>query len=215
MDDEPIARLPSGTPPCPPRLGPVVLEGRFVRLEPLREGHLPDLAEAALSDPRTWDYMSVPVRTVADVRAWVEARQAQAASGLALAFAVVDQSSGHAVGSSGYLDYRPADRGVEIGYTWYAPSARGAAVNPEAKLLLLRHAFERLRVMRVQLKTDARNLRSRRAILKLGATEEGVLRKHMLRHGTIVRDSAYYSILDDEWPAVEAGLHARLAVHAT
>lgn len=210
MDDQPLPRLPEGTPPCPPRLNPVVLEGRFVRLEPLDDVHLPDLTDAALRDPRTWDYMAQPVRTPEDVRAWIEARQSQAASGLALAFAVVERSTGRGVGSSGFLDYRPADRSVEIGHTWYAPSARGSAVNPEAKLLLLRHAFEGLRVMRVQLKTDARNLRSRRAILKLGATEEGVLRKHMLRHGTVIRDSALYSILDDEWPAVEAGLQSRL-----
>jgi RimJ/RimL family protein N-acetyltransferase len=199
------------TRPCPPRLEPVALTGRFVRLEPLGRQHAADLVPAALSDPRIWDYMFLPILVPEDVEPWIEAALAEQSTGLALAFVVVDLASGRLVGSTRYLDYRPVHRGIEIGWTWYARWAWSTAVNPEAKLLLLRYAFETLGCMRVQLKTDERNLRSRAAITRLGAREEGILRKHMLvRHGA-VRNSVYFSILDDEWPSVEAGLLARLA----
>jgi RimJ/RimL family protein N-acetyltransferase len=197
-------------PTCPPRLAPIVLTGRFVRLEPLRREHLPGLTFAALSDPGTWDYMRHRVESAADVERLLEAALAEADEGLNLGFAAIDRRTEELVGSTRYLDYRPADRGVEIGATWYIPSTRGTAVNPEAKLLLLRHAFETLGCMRVQLKTDERNLRSRAAIARLGAREEGTLRKHMVVQGGFARNSVYFSITDDEWPTVEAGLLARL-----
>jgi N-acetyltransferase len=197
--------------PCPPRLDPVVLEGRFVRLEPLGRGHLAGLTAAALSDPRIWDYLRHRVETAADVAQLVEDALAESADGLNLPFAVIDRGTGGVVGSTRLLDYRPVDRGVEIGSTWYTPAVWGGAVNPEAKWLLLRHAFEGLGCLRVQFKTDARNRRSRDAIARLGAKEEGTLRKHMVVQGGVLRDSVYFSIIDDEWPAVGAGLLARLA----
>ena len=195
----------------PSSLDPVVLEGRFVRLEPLHHGHADDLLEAALSEPRIWDYMWMRVESAGDLAALIDGALASQASGLNLAFAAVERASGRAVGSTRFLDFQPAHRGVEIGWTWYHRRSWGGLINPEAKLLLLRHAFGPLSCMRVQLKTDARNERSRSAILRLGAHHEGVLRKHMIVQGSTVRDSAYYSILDDEWPAVEEGLAARLS----
>ncbi len=200
----------------PPHIDPVVLEGRFVRLEPLdRDRHAAGLVAAALSDPAIWDFMSMRVASPADFDTWLDAAFASQADGLALAFAVVDRGTGTAVGSTRLFDYRPTDRGVEIGHTWYAPWAQATAVNPECKLLLMRHAFAQLRCLRVQLKTDERNLRSRAAIAKLGAKQEGILRKHMVLHGgTYVRNTVYFSVLDDEWPAVERGLLARLAIAA-
>ena len=197
-------------PAPPPRLEPVVLEGRFVRLEPLGRQHATDLLAAALSEARIWDYMWMRVRNADDMAALIDGALASQAAGLNLAFAVIERGTGRAVGSTRFLDYQPAHRGVEIGWTWYHRAHWGGAVNPEAKLLLLRHAFGALGCMRVQLKSDARNERSRAAMLKLGATFEGILRKHMIVQGGTIRDSSYYSILDDEWPAVEQGLLDRL-----
>lgn len=196
--------------PAPPRLEPVVLAGRFVRLEPLRVSHSSDLERVALSDHGIWDYMSTRVSSAEDLRAWLEAALAQQATGLALPFAVVDRTTGEAIGSTRLFDYRPADRGVEIGHTWYARSVQGTVVNPEAKLLLMRHAFEVLGCVRVQLKTDERNLRSRRAIAALGAREEGTLRNHMSVQGDFIRNTVYFSALDDEWPDVRDRLEARI-----
>lgn len=197
----------------PPRIEPVVLEGRFVRLEPLdRKRHAADLAAAALSDPSIWEYMPMRVVSPADFERWMDAALASRADGLSLPFAVVDRATGKAIGSTRLFDYRPNDRGVEIGHTWYAPWAQGTGVNPECKLLLMRHAFQALRCLRVQIKTDERNVHSRGAIAKLGARQEGILRKHMVQHGgTYVRNTVYFSVLDDEWPAVEQGLLARLS----
>src|SRR5436190_17799805 len=173
---EPVAR--------PPRMEPVALEGRSVRLEPLdRARHATGLLAAALSDAWIWDFMPVRITSAAGFDRWLDAALAMQQDGLALGFAVVDRASGNVAGSTRLFDYRPADRGVEIGHTWYAPWAQGTAVNPECKLLLMRYAFERLRCLRVQLKTDERNLRSRAAIAKLSAKQEGILRKHMVLHG--------------------------------
>ncbi len=203
--------LAASAAPCPERLEAVTLTGRFIRLEPLDRSHVDDLTEVALSEPNIWTWMPSRAASRADVEQIVDSAIADRGEGLNFPFAVISLESGRAVGSSRYLDYRPAHRGIEIGWTWYAPAVWGSVVNPEAKLLLMRHAFETLGCMRVQLKTDARNLRSRAAIRKLGAQEEGILRKHMLVRGTVIRDSAYFSVVDEEWPAVEAGLQARLA----
>lgn len=210
MTDHLISR---DAPRRPPRLAALELRGQVVRLVPLGSEHFEDLLGAALSDPHLWDYTSTRVRSAVELRAWLDAAVAdRAVAGLSLPFAVLERSSGRAVGSTRLMDYRPRDGGVEIGGTWYARSVWATRVNPECKLLLLRHAFEQLRCIRVQFKTDARNLRSRAAIIRLGATEEGTLRKHMVVRGSVVRDSVYFSVLDDEWPSVEAGLLARLEV---
>jgi RimJ/RimL family protein N-acetyltransferase len=126
-------------------------------------------------------------------------------------FAVLEASSGRPIGSTSYLTLRPAHRGLEVGWTWLAPAAWGTGANVEAKLLLLEHAFERLGCMRVEFKTDARNERARRALAALPARFEGVSLKHMLVRDGVVRDSAYYSVTDDEWPAVKTALLARLS----
>ena len=192
-------------------LGPVVLEGPRVRLEPLRPEHAEDLLAAA-ADPLVWRWLPEQIGSRSDLDRWLEDALRAQAGGTEYPFAVVDLRSGRAVGSTRYMDVSAAHRAVEVGWTWYAPQAWGTAVNPEAKLLLLGHAFERWEAIRLYLKTDSLNLRSRAAILKLGARYEGDLRNHRIRPDGSYRHSSYYSILDTEWPAVKAGLLARLAL---
>lgn len=190
-------------------LEPVTLEGRWVRLEPLAHHHAADLAAVA-GDAEIWRYLPAELMTIDQIRAWVDDALAQQAAGAVLPFAIVDRMAGRAIGSTRYLAIVPKDRGIEIGWTWLARRAWRTAVNSECKYLLLRHAFETLGCIRVQLKTDRRNERSRRAIERLGAQFEGILRQHMvLRDGTY-RDTAMYSIIDTEWPTVKARLAAAL-----
>ena len=178
------------------------LEGELVRLEPLGRAHEDDLWEAS-RDPAAWRWLSiVQPQTKAELHAWLEA----ALAGDDLAFATVQRTSGRAVGSTRFLAWRPEHRCVEIGWTWLAPSAWGTGANVEAKLLQLEHAFERLGCRRVELKTDALNERSRAALAALPAQFEGIHRKHMLVRGGENRDSAWYSVLDDEWPQVRENL---------
>ncbi|HLB03429.1 MAG TPA: GNAT family N-acetyltransferase [Gaiellaceae bacterium] len=187
------------------------LEGRLVALEPLEPRHEDGLWEAA-SDPDIWRFM---VWNAGESRqafhAWVEEALAEAKAGARVPFAVLEAAGGRPIGSSSYLALRPAHRGLEIGWTWMARSAWGTGANLEAKFLLLEHAFERHGCMRVEFKTEAGNARARGALAALPARFEGVLRKHMLVRGSVVRDSAYYSVVDDEWPAVKTALLARLA----
>lgn len=191
-------------------LHPLTLPGRIIRLEPLSLDHVPALA-AAGRDPAIWRYMPYPFDgSEGFMRAWVSEVLARQARGTDLPFAVVVQAGGQAIGATRYMDIRPADRGLEIGGTWYAPAHQRTAANTEAKYLLLRHAFETLGCLRVQLKTDLRNERSQRAIERLGAVREGVLRDHMLMPDGHRRSSVYYSILEAEWPAVKARLEAKL-----
>lgn len=190
---------------------PVPLEGRHVRLEPLTPAHAPGLFAAAA--PEVFRYLSIPpFAGLADAERYVaEALQAQAA-GAEIAYATVRRSDGRVVGSTRFIDIRRPHRGLEIGWTWLAPEAQRTAVNTEAKYLMLRQAFEAWGALRVQLKTDANNASSRAAILRLGAQFEGVLRKQMLRaHDGYERDTAMFSIIRPEWPAVKAGLEAKLA----
>jgi RimJ/RimL family protein N-acetyltransferase len=191
---------------------PITLTGRVVRLEPLSLAHVPDLAVAG-AHPDIWRFMVYPpARTEADMRNWVEDLLARQARGTDVPFAVVHQPSGRAVGATRYMDIQPANQALEIGGTWYAPEHQRTAVNTESKYLLLTHAFERLGCARVQLKTDLRNERSQRAIERLGAVREGVLRRHMRLPDGTLRSSVYYSILADEWPAVKAGLELKLGM---
>jgi RimJ/RimL family protein N-acetyltransferase len=187
---------------------PITLEGRWVRLEPLAERHVLDLAEAAQDDD-IWSYMPAVLKTEEQMRDWIAAAQAQQATGTQLPFAIVDRAADRAIGSTRYLNITPNDRGLEIGWTWLARPAWRTAVNTECKYLLLRHAFESLGCIRVQLKTDKRNERSRRAIERIGGRFEGILRNHMLLHYGI-RDSAFYSIIEAEWPGVKERLVSRL-----
>ena len=189
---------------------PVTLEGAHVRLEPLTRAHLDALAEVGL-DPDLWIWTASTVRTRDDLAAYVETALAGQADGTALPFATVDRASGRVVGSTRFGNYVAAHRRVEIGWTWIARPWQRTAVNTEAKLLMMAHAFDTLGLTRVEWKTDALNARSRAAILRLGAIEEGTLRSHMVVRDGRLRDTVYFSVTADEWPAVRDRLTARLA----
>lgn len=185
----------------------ITLEGRFVRLDPIGEEHRADLLNAASQDPLTFRYMGM------DLSAGAEAWPAYLADALRpeyVAWATVDRTSGRAIGATRFGDIAPEHGRVEIGWTWIAPSHQRTAVNTEAKLLQLSYAFDALGAGRVALKTDGRNERSQRAIERLGGVREGVLRRHLRLPDGFVRDTVYYSILADEWPAVKSRLEAGL-----
>lgn len=186
----------------------VVLAGRFVRLEPIEERHRDDLLAAAAEDPITFRYMGTDLSIGAEV--W-PAYLADAQRPDYVAWATVDAATGRAIGSSRFGDIAPEHGRVEIGWTWIAPSHQRSATNTEAKLLQLGYAFDELGATRVALKTDGRNLRSQAAIERLGAQREGTLRRHMRMPDGFIRDTVYFSILAEEWPAVKAGLEERLA----
>jgi N-acetyltransferase len=190
-------------------LGPVVLEGPHIRLEPLDRRHADDLAEAA-ADPLIWRWLPVKVGSREDLKRWIEDGLGAAATGSEWPFAVIDRRTGHAVGSTRFMDITPAHKGVEVGWTWYGRAAWGGVVNPESKLLLLSHAFEDWGAIRLYLKTDSLNERSRAAIAKLGARYEGDLRNHRIRADGTYRHSSHYSILDTEWPEVKRSLLERV-----
>ena len=188
-----------------------VLEGEIVRLEPLARRHEQGLFEVA-RDERIWRWMHYDASKSSETfHAWLEDALTVSEAGTEAAFATVDAGTGEPVGSTRYLALRPEHRGLEIGWTWLAPSRWQTGANVEAKLLMLEHAFERLGCLRVEFKTDARNERSRAALASLPAQFEGVFRKHMLVRGGERRDSAYYSVIDDEWPEVRDNLRRRLA----
>lgn len=193
------------------KIKPITLLGRLIRLEPMSEAHIPDLASVGL-DPDIWRLMLYgEIQTEQDLRGWVLDILKRQSRGTDLPFVVIHHGLQRAIGATRYLNIEPAHNSLEIGGTWYGKEFQGTAVNPEAKYLLLKHAFETLGVQRVQFKTDARNLRSQRAIERLGAVKEGVLRKHMILPDGAVRDSVFYSILDEEWPQIKANLEARIA----
>jgi len=189
-------------------LTPQVLSGRFVRLEPYAETLREELKAALDVDLEAWNLFNSSGQGE-HFDAWWASHTAEIAAGARVSFAVRRLADGQLVGTTSYLNIRPRDRGVEIGSTFYRPEARGGAVNPECKLLLLSHAFE-AGAWRVELVTDGRNLRSQAAIAKLGAVREGVLRRHKLTWTGHVRDTVMFSIIADEWPSVRAGLQARL-----
>jgi RimJ/RimL family protein N-acetyltransferase len=187
-----------------------VLEGEIVRLEPLARRHEKELFEAAL-DERIWRWMPYDAGGSRErFQDWLEDALAASSAGTEAAFATVEAATGELVGSTRYLALRPEHRGLEIGWTWLAPAHWQTGANVEAKLLMLEHAFERLGCLRVEFKTDSRNERSRAALAALPAQFEGIFRKHMLVRGGERRDSAYYSIIDDEWPEVRENLARRI-----
>jgi RimJ/RimL family protein N-acetyltransferase len=192
------------------RLAPVTLAGAHVRLDPLSVAHIDALCAVGL-DASLWTYSTTPMRGPDDMRRYVDAALAEQARGTALPFVHVDQATGRVAGSTRFANYAPEHGRVEIGWTWVAGPWQRTAVNTEAKRLMFAHAFDVLGAGRVELKADARNARSRAAMLRLGAPEEGVLRRHMATHTGYVRDTVYHSVLADEWPAVRARLDARLA----
>ncbi|MBV6700590.1 GNAT family N-acetyltransferase [Kitasatospora aureofaciens] len=192
---------------------PVTLTGRHVRLEPLGRHHVPDLWAAVGPDPEVWRWIPfLPPTTEEELGAIIDHRLGEIAAGAAVKFAVVEVASGKAVGITGFYDFSAVDELVEIGGTWYAQSVWRTAVNSESKLLLLQYAFEDLGMGRVCWKTDALNDRSRNAILRLGAQYEGTFRRHKLRANGIWRDTAYFSMLADEWPAAKSRLTERLSL---
>jgi RimJ/RimL family protein N-acetyltransferase len=185
------------------------LEGEIVVLEPLEERHEEDLFEAS-QHPEIWRWLAPVGESREYFSAWFTASLRESGAGREGVFATVDRHSGKPIGSTRYLSLREAHRGLEIGWTWLMPSAWRTGANIEAKLLMLEHAFERLGCMRVEFKTDARNERSRAALAALPAQFEGVFRRHMVMPGVGKRDSAYYSVIDEEWPGVRANLGRRL-----
>jgi RimJ/RimL family protein N-acetyltransferase len=190
-------------------IAPVTLQGTYVRLEPLTREHVVPLAEVGL-DEDLWKWIPIPVRTLEDMARYVEAALQEDAAGTALPFVLVDQNSDRIIGSTRYGNIERAHHRVEIGWTWVARGWQRTRVNTEAKYLLLRHAFEALKCMRVELKTDSLNDRSRAAILRIGASQEGIFRNHMITASGRVRHTVYFSIIDSEWPEVKARLGARL-----
>ncbi len=184
-----------------------------MRLEPLGPQHRDQLVAAAMEDPDNLRYMFTNI-AAHGWQAWLDEALSGVRRGEYVAWATVDRASARAVGSTRFGDIAPAHGRLEIGWTWLAPSAQRSPINTEAKLLQLRYAFEELGATRVALKTDLRNERSQRAIERLGAVREGVLRRHLRMPDGHLRDTVYYSILSDEWPAVRAGLERRLVRRA-
>jgi RimJ/RimL family protein N-acetyltransferase len=190
---------------------PVTLEGSTVWLEPIRREHAQlfwDAAKDALEDIFRW--IPYPMRTPEDFQRVVDKAFTEQDRGESVVFATVERSSGRVIGSTRFMNIDRPNRRVEIGSTWIAPAWQRTSVNTEAKYLMLRHAFEVWKCIRVELKTDALNQKSRNAILRIGAKEEGTLRKHLITWTGRVRDSVYFSILDTEWPEVKGRLEAML-----
>jgi RimJ/RimL family protein N-acetyltransferase len=202
--------------PSPPmtvaaqRLEPVTLQGRLVRLEPLSLDHVSNLAEVAL-DPAIWRWTIARPTTVDDLRSWAEAALAGRDAGTEHPFATIDVASGRPIGSSRFMNIVLEHRRVEIGWTWVAPAWQRTGANREAKLLMLGHAFDTLGCRRVEFKTDSLNEPSRTALLGIGARFEGIFRNHMVMPDGRMRHSAYYSVIDEEWPAVRVALERSLA----
>ena len=188
---------------------PVVLEGRHVRLEPLSQAHHADLAAVGL-DEELWRWIPTPVRTPQEMSGYIQTALEEQSRGVSLPFALIEKTSGRAIGSTRYGNIDRAHHRVEIGWTWVAPPWQRTGVNTEAKYLLLRHAFETLGCIRVELKTDSLNERSRNAILRIGAREEGTFRNHMITSSGRIRHTVYFSILDSEWLGVKSGLQSRM-----
>lgn len=193
-------------------LQPVALSNRFVRLEPFSEAARADMGAALDSDPDAWDVMVTPAYGAHFETWWASAMAAMQAGGR-IPYAVHDAANGRIIGTTSLYEIKPEHRRCEIGSTFYRPEARGGPVNPACKRLLLGYAFD-AGAVRVEIITDAVNAASRAAIRKLGARDEGVLRKHKITWTGRVRDTAQFAVLDEDWPEVRAGLDARLAAFA-
>lgn len=189
----------------------VTLQGSHVRLEPMGEQHIPGLTEIGVGQD-FWGFMLYgDMKTEADMRNWVLDILAREKRGGDLPFVAIHLESGRVAGATRYLNIMPKDRGLEVGGTWYGLDFQRTAVNTECKYLLLTHAFETLKCIRVQIKTDSLNVRSQKAIERIGAVKEGVLRNHMILPDGRIRHSVFYSILDTEWDGVKKNLEAMLA----
>ena len=191
------------------KIYPITLEGRHVVLSPLTMAHAQSLVAAA-SDGELWNTTVTIIPDSTSVTSYIEAALAGQSLGKELPFVIINKSSNQVVGTTRFYEIRPDDRAAAIGYTWLAKSAQRTPVNTEAKLLLLTHAFETWQCLRIELITDVLNGQSRDAILRLGAKQEGILRKHLILHSGRSRDSVVFSIIDSEWPEVKANLEAKL-----
>jgi RimJ/RimL family protein N-acetyltransferase len=187
------------------KIEPVTLRGACVRLEPLALGHTGPLARVGL-DPELWRWIPFSVTTEDEMLGYVLTALDEQRRGVSLPFAIVDASGGGVIGCTRYMNIEPTHRRLEIGSTWLTPSHQRTKANTEAKLLLLTHAFETLGANRVELKTDVLNEKSRNAIARIGATEEGVFRKHVITTSGRIRDTVYFSVIDSDWPAVKTRL---------
>lgn len=192
-------------------ISPLTLEGRFVRLEPLSVEHFDALCEVGL-DAELWRWTTTLIGTPEEMRRYIETALAEQSKGVSLPFATIEKCSGRTIGSTRFGNIDCPNRRLEIGWTWVARAWQRTPVNTEAKYLMLRHAFENLGAVRVELKTDSLNERSRRAILRIGAKEEGTLRNHMTTHTGRLRHTVYYSVIDSEWVAVKNALEGKLAL---
>lgn len=192
------------------KVEPIVLEGDVVRLEPMSFEHLDGLWEAG-KDESLWRLIPTNVASIDDMRKYVESALADRERGTALPFVTIEKDTGKVIGSTRFGNIDTTNLRCEIGWTWITPEFQRTAVNTEAKLLMLTHAFETWKCIRVELKTDALNERSRAAIKRLGATEEGIFRKHVICDTGRFRDSVYFSIIDTEWPLVKANLLEKLS----
>jgi RimJ/RimL family protein N-acetyltransferase len=190
-------------------LGPITLTGTYIRLEPMRPSHAQALLDAGRDDA-IWSWMPARPVTPETMDRWLEKAMEAESQGREYPFVIVRLEDNRVIGSTRYLDVQEADRNVEIGWTWYTPDVWGGVVNPEAKYLLMRHAFDDWRAIRVALKTDVNNLHSQAAIKKLGARYEGTLRNQRIRLDGSYRDTVIFSVIESEWPAVKSGLEERL-----
>ncbi|MFL6374680.1 MAG: GNAT family N-acetyltransferase [Pyrinomonadaceae bacterium] len=188
---------------------PITLEGRFVRLEPMRVDHLPALCRAGL-EPSLWEWTTAVVKDESDMERYLRAALADQALGIAMPFVTVDAKKDILVGSTRFGNIDTKNRKAEIGWTWINPEWQRTVINTEAKLLMLSHAFEVWKCIRVELKTDSNNKKSRAAISRIGGVEEGILRNHMIRENGQYRDSVYFSIIDSEWEDVREDLTAKV-----
>lgn len=191
------------------KVEPVLLQGKFVRLEPMRVDHLPALYKVGL-DESIWQWTANVVKDEKDLEGYVRTALAEQAMARAVPFVTIEQASGTVVGSTRFANIDTTNRKAEIGWTWINPKWQRTAINTEAKLLMLEYAFEVWKCIRVELKTDANNKASRNAILRIGGVEEGTMRKHMITETGRFRDSVYFSILDSEWESVKANLTSKL-----
>jgi RimJ/RimL family protein N-acetyltransferase len=192
------------------KVAPLTLDGRHVRLEPLSQAHHAGLSAVGL-DEELWRWIPIPVRTPEDMSAYIATALDEQARGVSLPFALVEKSSARVIGCTRYGNIERTHHRVEIGWTWVAPAWQRTGANTEAKYLLLRHAFETLGCMRVELKTDSLNEKSRAAILRIGAREEGIFRNHMITASGRIRHTVYFSIVDSEWPEVKGRLQGMMA----
>jgi RimJ/RimL family protein N-acetyltransferase len=189
---------------------PVILEGEHVRLEPLSLSHLADLCEIGL-DEDIWRWSPEQISTPAQLQAYIDDALRDQEAGTAVPFATVLKNEGRTIGSTRFCAIEPRHRRLEIGWTWIGTAWQRSVVNTEAKYLMLRHAFETLGCIRVELKTDSLNQHSRNAILRIGAKEEGTFRNHMVTQSGRLRHSVFFSIIDSEWPEVKASLEEKLS----